>query len=89
MSKRPKSREETPKEGSGSAERYRTATICDRAAQSARVFTWFSMQNLQALQARNTVAFILDSIDISCTWKTVAGGQDGLWAADASKFSIS
>ena len=38
MSKRPKSREETPKEGSDSARRYRTATICDRAAQSARVF---------------------------------------------------
>jgi hypothetical protein len=38
MNKRPKSREETPKEGSDSAKRYRTATICDRAAQSARVF---------------------------------------------------
>src|ERR1700742_2818182 len=34
-SKRPKSREETPKEGSDSARRYRTAKICDRAAQSA------------------------------------------------------
>ena len=39
--KRPKSREETPKEGSDSAERYRTATICDRAAQNARVFEIF------------------------------------------------
>src|SRR3954468_18399125 len=38
MHRRPKSREETPKEGSDSARRYRTATICDRAAQSARVF---------------------------------------------------
>jgi hypothetical protein len=38
MNKRPKSREETPKEGSGNAKRYRTATICGRAAQSARVF---------------------------------------------------
>ena len=47
MSKRPKSREETPKEGSDSARRYRTATICDRAAQSARVFTTFPMQILQ------------------------------------------
>jgi hypothetical protein len=56
MSKRPKSREETPKEGSGSAERYRTATICDRAAQSARVFELFPMQNLQGLQSRNTPA---------------------------------
>jgi hypothetical protein len=36
--KRPKSREETPKEGSGNAKRYRTATICGRAAQSARAF---------------------------------------------------
>ena len=42
MNKRPKSREETPKEGSDSARRYRTATICDRAAQSARVFDMFS-----------------------------------------------
>ncbi len=38
MNKRPKSREETPKEGSDNAKRYRTATICGRAAQSARVF---------------------------------------------------
>jgi hypothetical protein len=41
MSKRPKSREETPKEGSDSARRYRTAAICDRAAQSSRVFQAF------------------------------------------------
>jgi hypothetical protein len=60
MSKRPKSREETPKEGSGSAERYRTATICDRAAQSARVFERFPMQNLQALQAGNTFGHFLN-----------------------------
>ena len=38
MNKRPKSREETPKEGSDSARRYRTATICDRDAQNASVF---------------------------------------------------
>ena len=38
MNKRPKSREETPKEGSDSAKHYRTATICDRAAQNARAF---------------------------------------------------
>src|SRR3954471_17801273 len=38
MNKRPKSREETPKEGSDRARPYRTATICRRAAQSARVF---------------------------------------------------
>jgi hypothetical protein len=49
MSKRPKSREETPKEGSDSAKHYRTATICDRAAQSARVFECFPMQNSQGL----------------------------------------
>jgi hypothetical protein len=54
MSKRPKSREETPKEGSDSARRYRTATICDRAAQSARVFTTFPMQFLQGLQSCNS-----------------------------------
>src|SRR5947199_6337699 len=44
MSKRPKSREETPKEGSDSARRYRTATICGRAAQSASAFESFSVQ---------------------------------------------
>jgi hypothetical protein len=44
VSKRPKSREETPKEGSDSARRYRTAPICDRAAQKARVFVTFSVQ---------------------------------------------
>jgi hypothetical protein len=43
--KRPKSREETPKEGSDSARRYRTATICDCAAQSASGFGYFLMQN--------------------------------------------
>jgi|GEM_PF-1781577 hypothetical protein len=47
MNKRPKSREETPKEGSGNAKRYRTATICDCAAQSARVFEPFPMQKTQ------------------------------------------
>jgi hypothetical protein len=45
MNKRPKSREETPKEGSGNAKRYRTATICDRAAQSARALQTFSVHN--------------------------------------------
>jgi hypothetical protein len=45
MNKRPKSREETPKEGSDSARRYRTATICDRAAQKARGFALFPVQN--------------------------------------------
>lgn len=52
MKKRPKSREETPKEGSDSAERYRTATICDRDAQSARAFEPFPMQ-----YAHSSVAF--------------------------------
>src|SRR5579864_7212679 len=46
MNKRPKSREETPKEGSDSARRYRTATICDRAAQSARPFELFLVHSL-------------------------------------------
>jgi hypothetical protein len=48
MNKRPKSREETPKEGSDSARRYRTATICDRAAQNARVFETFPVQKITA-----------------------------------------
>jgi hypothetical protein len=47
MNKRPKSREETPKEGSDSARRYRTATICGRAAQSARPFESFSVQKVR------------------------------------------
>src|SRR4051794_30677154 len=46
MNKRPKSREETPKEGSDRARPYRTATICDRAAQNARVFETFPAQSL-------------------------------------------
>jgi len=45
MNKRPKSREETPKEGSDSARRYRTATIWDRAAQSASGFESYPTQN--------------------------------------------
>ena len=45
MNKRPKSREETPKEGSDRARPYRTATICDRAAQNASVFEAFPAQN--------------------------------------------
>jgi|KBSMisStaDraftv2_1062788.scaffolds.fasta_scaffold598518_2 hypothetical protein len=47
MNKRPKSREETPKEGSDSARRYRTATICGRVAQSARAFELFPMPKTQ------------------------------------------
>ena len=47
MNKRPKSREETPKEGSDSARRYRTATICRRDAQSARGFELFPMPKTQ------------------------------------------
>jgi hypothetical protein len=49
MNKRPKSREETPKEGSDSARRYRTATICDRDAQKARVFDTFPVQSSPGL----------------------------------------
>lgn len=54
MNKRPKSREETPKEGSDSARRYRTATICSRTAQSARVFRFISHAFLQGPQTGNT-----------------------------------
>ena len=45
MNKRPKSREETPKEGSDRARPYRTATICGRAAQNARVFGYVKVQS--------------------------------------------
>jgi hypothetical protein len=67
MNKRPKSREETPKEGSGNARRYRTATICDRAAQSARVFERFPMQKTQGSPAltETQIQFILLAISIA------------------------
>ena len=45
MNKRPKSREETPKEGSDRARPYRTATICGRAAQNASVFGLVRVQS--------------------------------------------
>src|ERR1700738_3509952 len=53
MNKRPKSREETPKEGSDSARRYRTATICDRDAQNARTFETFPTQSLPSRRICN------------------------------------
>jgi hypothetical protein len=61
MSKRPKSREETPKEGSDSAKRYRTATICDRAAQSARVFETFPERKFATLADRQHLRFKVNS----------------------------
>jgi hypothetical protein len=54
MNKRPKSREETPKEGSDRARPYRTATICGRAAQNASVFGCFSAQYGTGWQIGNT-----------------------------------
>jgi hypothetical protein len=76
--KRPKSREETPKEGSDSARRYRTATICGRAAQSARVFEHFSMQISQAWQNCNTVPnteniFLFQLVRLSQAMRTAEG----------------
>jgi hypothetical protein len=56
MNKRPKSREETPKEGSDSARRYRTATICDRDAQNASVFELFPVQSSAGLPICNSRA---------------------------------
>jgi hypothetical protein len=67
MNKRPKSREETPKEGSDSARRYRTATICGRAAQNASGFRFIShalSAGLADLQHRAEVDFCC-SISIS------------------------
>jgi hypothetical protein len=55
MNKRPKSREETPKEGSDSARRYRTAPICDRAAQKARAFDTFPVQSWRDWRIGNTI----------------------------------
>jgi len=55
MNKRPKSREETPKEGSDRARPYRTATICGRAAQKARVFGSLGIDAEQGWPIGNTV----------------------------------
>src|SRR4029450_7547010 len=52
--KRPKSREETPKEGSDRARPYRTATICGRAAQKARVFGSVPVQSGTGWRIGNT-----------------------------------
>ncbi len=88
MSKRPKSREETPKEGSDSARRYRTATICDRDAQNARAFRAFPMQNSQDMQACNT--FKMSKIRIISHKLTIAPGQRALDSlANSSNLSIS
>ena len=64
MNKRPKSREETPKEGSDSARRYRTATICNCNAPKASIFKEFAMfivrnrlANHPAMGLRNTYYF--------------------------------
>jgi len=54
MNKRPKSREETPKEGSDRARPYRTATICGRAAQNARVFSSVRIQSGTSWRIGNT-----------------------------------
>ena len=54
MNKRPKSREETPKEGSDRARPYRTATICGRAAQNARVFGLVPVQSGTGWRIGNT-----------------------------------
>src|SRR6266508_869625 len=54
MNKRPKSREETPKEGSDRARPYRTATICGRAAQNARVFGLVPVQGGTGWRIGNT-----------------------------------
>ena len=58
MNKRPKSREETPKEGSDSARRYRTATICDCAAQNASLFRFFPMQIVQGRVATSAAEIV-------------------------------
>src|SRR4029450_7545085 len=54
MNKRPKSREETPKEGSDRARPYRTATICDRDAQNARIFELVPVQCATGWRIGNT-----------------------------------
>src|SRR5215218_3104240 len=56
MNRRPKSREETPKEGSDRARPYRTATICGRAAQKARVFGLVPVQSGTGWRIGNTTA---------------------------------
>jgi hypothetical protein len=49
VGKWPKSREETPKEGSDSAKRHRTAAICSRIAPKASGIRVFLMQTAHGL----------------------------------------
>ena len=72
MNKRPKSREETPKEGSDRARPYRTATICGRAAQSARVFGSVRVQSGTEWRIGNT----------SDSWNLYKQNQYIRWISD-------
>src|SRR5215475_12480324 len=80
--KRPKSREETPKEGSDSARRYRTATICGRAAQKASLFRFFPMQIVQSRPATsmtkivNFVNWLIDLTDALMCCQFASVGRD-------------
>ena len=65
MNKRPKSREETPKEGSDRARPYRTATICGRAAQNARVFGYVKIQSGTGWPIGHTSSAGLYAIEIN------------------------
>ena len=77
MNKRPKSREETPKEGSDRAKPYRTATICGRAAQSARVFGSVRVQSGTEWRIGNT----------SDSWNLYKQNQYIRWISDQAPVS--
>jgi len=62
MNKRPKSREETPKEGSDSTRSYRIAAICGRAAQKARGPGSFPAQNSRIMHTCNTKYCVILSV---------------------------
>src|SRR6185312_4199425 len=87
MNKRPKSREETPKEGSDSARRYRTATICGRAAQNARVFGSFPAQYGTGWQIGNTprLRALLWSYQLRIGYPDLARTSPQCWYAKNSQ----
>jgi hypothetical protein len=55
--KRPKSREETPKEGDGNARRCRTATTWPRRREKARDADLFSHANMQCWASPAAIRF--------------------------------
>jgi hypothetical protein len=64
--RRPKSREETPKEGDGNARRCRTATTCRLDRKKARYADLFVHANMQCWPSLATSQFQLKLLNRSC-----------------------